>query len=127
MLASARDSPKSFGWALDLQLATARSTGFRESAAYLGIGAFAAGVRGGWRATAGWRVSAGGVLQEIDEGGRSGWTLAVGTGPWLSASRVLTPRLWLFAGAGVEVRLMRGDVQPETLWPTGSFGVSYRL
>lgn len=115
------------GFALQLDLASGHATGFRESAAYLGLGAFVARERGRWRGTAGWRVSGGGVVQSLDDHGPTHWTLAAGTGPWLAGSLALTPRLALVLNAALEVRIMRRDLQPVAPWPLLSLGAALRL
>jgi hypothetical protein len=115
------------GWALQLDLASGHATGFRESAAYLGLGAFVARERGRWRGTAGWRVSGGGVVQSVEENGPTHWTLAAGTGPWLAGSMALTPRLALVLNAALDVRIMRRDFQSVALWPLVGLGAALRL
>jgi hypothetical protein len=115
------------GLALQLDLASGHATGFRESAAYLGLGAFVARERGRWRGTAGWRVSGGAVVQSIEDNGPTHWTLAAGTGPWLAGSLALTPRLALVLDAALEVRILRRDLQPVAPWPLLSLGAALRL
>ncbi len=115
------------GMALQLDLASGHATGFRESSAYLGVGAFVGRERGRWRGTAGWRVSAGGVVQSVEENGPRHWTLAAGTGPWLAGSMALTPRLALVLNAALDVRIMRRDLQPVALWPVVGLGAAFQL
>ncbi len=115
------------GWAVQLQLASGRAMGFRESAANLAAGGFVARERRRWRVTAGWRLSVGGVVQMIDRGAQNRWTLALGTGPWLTGAVAVAPRWWVTVAAGVDARLMRGDLQPVALWPSVAAGVAWRL
>ena len=121
-LQSASEASTSFGWALDLQLATGRATGFRESAGFVGGGLFVARSRRGWQGTAGWRVAAGGIVQAVEGAGPTAWTLAVGTGPWLAGARALTSRLWAVLSVQVEARIIAGDLLTRLALARGSAG-----
>jgi hypothetical protein len=112
------------GWLADLELATARRAGFRESAARAGLGAYAGVTRGRAGLQASWRLFTGPLVQVVD-GGAHYTSWAFGTGPALSASLWLGARTALFTSAGLDaVLLRRDDRRTVALWPRAFAGVA---
>ena len=115
----------------DRQLNTAivaGRTGPGPNGLYLvSVGYFAAVRRGPLGGRAGWRIAGGPILQALDDGEHF-WTLAAGTGPWVSGSVNIVRGLQLSVSGGLDGMLLRRDQTVEgALWPSASVTLELRM
>jgi len=115
------------GWALRLDLMSGDATGFRESAAQLGLGRFLEWHRPLGSLQAGWRIVGGPIWQTVDGGPRF-WTIAAGTGPWARAALALGRGFELGLTLGADGLLLRRDQNVQAVWrPLAALGLEVDL
>jgi hypothetical protein len=115
-------------WSLSVDLAQGRAVGFRERAAYLGLGYARPFRRGRFAAQLGARLAGGPLVQTVDGVG-SFWSVALGAGPHAAAAVDVVPsRITIGAEVSVDGMLLRRDGAFEpALWPSGALTLGARL